>query len=50
MRKANYQERGYNRFLLISRCEVVSNLYNGLKVWEPLPTVLAFAFPQIAQG
>ena len=31
---------------VISRCEVVSNLKNGLKGQEPLHTVLVFAFLQ----
>lgn len=40
-----------NRFeFVISRCEVVSNLKNGLKGWEPLSTALAFAAPQTAQS
>lgn len=40
-----------NRFqFVISRCEVVSNLKNGLKGWEPLSTALAFAAPQTVQS
>ena len=30
----------------MSRCEVVSNLKNGLKGREPLRTALVFALPQ----
>lgn len=34
----------------MSRCEVVSNLKNGLKGREPLRTALVFALLQTAKG